>query len=63
MVINESPILARKFEEPLEENMVLAVEPKKGLAGIGMVGIENTFQVTPEGGLNLTADCDEIVIV
>ena len=63
MVINEYPVIARKSDEPLEENMILAVEPKKGLAGIGMVGIENTFQVTPEGGFNLTEDSDAIVIV
>jgi Xaa-Pro aminopeptidase len=63
MVINESPVIARKSEEPLEANMVLAVEPKKALAGLGMVGIENTFLVTPEGGLNLTADDDEIVVL
>ena len=43
--------------------MVLAVEPKKGLPGLGMVGVENTFQVTPEGGVSLTADEDEIVVV
>lgn len=63
MVINEGPVLARKSDEPLEENMVLAVEPKKGLPGLGMVGIENTFRVAPEGGENLTADDDRIVVV
>lgn len=63
MVINEYPVIARKSDEPLEANMILAIEPKKGLAGIGMVGIENTFQVTSEGGLKLTEDCDEIVLV
>jgi len=63
LVINEQPVIARKSEEPLAENMVLAVEPKKGLAGLGMVGVENTFQVTFEGGVNLTADRDEIVMV
>jgi Xaa-Pro dipeptidase len=63
MVINEYPVIARKSDEPLVANMILAVEPKKGLAGIGMVGIENTFQVAFGGGVNLTEDCDEIVIV
>jgi len=63
LVINEPPVIARKSDEPLVENMVLAVEPKKGLAGLGMVGVENTFQVAEEGGLSLTADCDEIVVV
>jgi Xaa-Pro dipeptidase len=63
MVINEYPVIARKSDDPLEENMILAVEPKKGLEGLGMVGIENTFLVAPNGGVNLTQDCDEIVIV
>lgn len=63
MVINEYPVIARKSDDPLVENMVLAVEPKKGLTGLGMVGIENTFRVAPEGGENLTADSDELVVV
>lgn len=63
MVINEGPVIARKSDEPLVANMVLAVEPKKGLPGLGMVGVENTFQVTPEGGMSLTEDNDGIVIV
>lgn len=63
MVINEGPVIARKSDEPLEENMVLAVEPKKALVGIGMVGVENTFQVTSGGGLNLTEDNDQIVVI
>lgn len=52
--IDEWPVLAKGFDEPLQENMVLAVEPKKGIAGIGMVGTENTFVVTPTGGRCLT---------
>ena len=55
------PLLAAVYG--LGVGMVLAVEPKKGLAGIGLVGIENTFQVAPGGGVNLTEDCDEIVVV
>ena len=63
MAINEYPVIANKFDDPLEENMILAVEPKKGLKGLGMVGIENTFQVMSGGGLNLTEDNDEILVV
>lgn len=54
LYVDDWPVIAKGFDEPLEEGMVLAVEPKKGLAGIGMVGIENTFVVTPEGGRSLT---------
>jgi Xaa-Pro aminopeptidase len=63
MTINEYPVIARKFTDPLEENMVIAVEPKKGMAGIGMAGIENTFLVTRSGGENLTADRDDIIVL
>jgi len=36
--------------------MVIALEPKKGIANIGMVGIENTFIVTARGGECITGD-------
>jgi len=52
--IDQYPVIAEGFEEPLEENMVLAVEPKRGIEGLGMVGVENTFVVTPEGGRSIT---------
>ncbi len=54
--IAEDPVIARGFDKPLEENMVIALEPKKGIAGIGMVGTENTFRVTETGGESLTGD-------
>jgi Xaa-Pro aminopeptidase len=63
MTINEYPVIAKKFTDPLEESMVMAVEPKKGMAGIGMAGIENTFLVTQSGGENLTADSDDILVL
>ncbi len=54
LVIDEIPVIAKGFDMPLEENMVLALEPKKGIAHVGLVGIENTFIVTPEGGKCIT---------
>jgi Xaa-Pro aminopeptidase len=54
--IDESPVIAAGFDEPLQEGMVFAVEPKKGVAGVGLVGIENTFIVTPQGGRSLTGN-------
>jgi Xaa-Pro aminopeptidase len=56
LTIDEYPVIAKGFDQPLKENMVLALEPKKGIAGIGMVGIENTFVVTPQGGRCLTGN-------
>ena len=52
--VDEPPAIALGFDEPLVEGMVIALEPKKGIAGVGMVGIENTFIVTPEGGRSIT---------
>ncbi len=52
--VDEMPVIAEGFEEPLKEGMVLALEPKKGIENVGMVGIENTFKVTNEGGICIT---------
>jgi Xaa-Pro aminopeptidase len=52
--IDELPVIADGFDEPLAEGMVLALEPKKGVPGVGMVGTENTYVVTPEGGKSIT---------
>lgn len=52
--VDEPPAIAVGFDEPLVEGMVIALEPKKGIPGVGMVGIENTFIVTPEGGRSIT---------
>ena len=56
LLIDEIPVIANGFNEPLKEGMVLAVEPKKGIKNIGMVGIENTFIVTPKGGECITGN-------
>ncbi|MEG6617550.1 Xaa-Pro peptidase family protein [Peptococcaceae bacterium 1198_IL3148] len=56
LLVDEFPVIAEGFDEPLQEGMVIAVEPKKGIANIGMVGIENTFIITPEGGRCITGD-------
>lgn len=55
------PVIAEGFCEPLETNMTIALEPKKGLAGIGMAGVEETFVVTPEGGRCITGGCSDIL--
>ncbi|NLA38272.1 MAG: aminopeptidase P family protein, partial [Methanomicrobiales archaeon] len=52
--VDEMPVIARGFDEPLEEGMVIALEPKKGVSGVGMVGTENTFVVTRGGGRSIT---------
>ena len=61
--IDEWPVLAEGFDEPLAENMVLALEPKKGLPGVGLVGSENTYRVTPAGGVSLTGSSPGLLLV
>ncbi len=63
LVIDEIPVIARGFEAPLQENMVIALEPKKGIENFGMVGIENTFIVTPEGGKCITGYSNGLIPV
>ncbi len=63
LAVDEYPPLAKGFDQPLQENMFLAVEPKIGIPGTGMVGVENTFQVTSRGGKCITGDSFEPVRV
>jgi len=41
----------------------MAVEPKIGIPDVGMVGVENTFEITRSGGACLTADRFGIVAI
>ncbi len=43
--------------------MTLAIEPKIGLPGFGMVGVENTFEVTSDGGKSLTGQEFDILTI
>ncbi len=63
LLVDEIPVIARGFDEPLEEGMTIALEPKKGIRGVGMVGIENTFVVTPGGGRSITGDSTGLIQV
>jgi Xaa-Pro aminopeptidase len=61
--IDETPVIAEGFDEPLEEGMVLALEPKKGIADVGLVGIENTYVVTSQGGRSITGKSKGLIEV
>jgi len=63
LAIDEFPAIARKIRFPLKKNMVIAIEPKKGLKDIGLVGVENTYLVTEYGGEKLTPGSDDITIL
>ena len=61
--VDETPVIANGFREPLRENMVIAIEPKKGIANIGMVGVEDTYIVTPDGGQCITGGGKNIIVL
>lgn len=63
LAIDEYPVLTSGFDLPFEEGMTIAVEPKIGIPGFGMVGVENTFEVTAHGGKSLTGDNFNIISV
>lgn len=61
--VDELPIIAPKADDVLKENMVVAIEPKKAITGFGLVGSEDTYIVTKDGGRMLTDGEKEIIIV
>lgn len=58
--LNEMPVLTPRSRDILEEGMTIAIEPKFVIPGVGAVGAENTYVVTPEGLRNLTPLSEEI---
>jgi len=62
--IDEYPFIARGFKEQvLEEYMTFAFEPKAVYAGLGAVGIENTFWVADDGLKHLTYSNEELAVL
>lgn len=59
--LDELPVLAQGFKSVLQEGQTIAIEPKFVLPGLGVIGIENTFAVAPEGGVKITDLPDAIV--
>lgn len=60
--LDELPVIASGFDTPLEEGMVLALEPKFVFPD-GAVGLENTYLVTKDGLETLTVFEEEIIYV
>lgn len=61
--LDEYPFLAKKQALPLEEGMVVALEPKLVIPGKGVVGIENSHVVTAKGLEQLTRFDQDIITV
>lgn len=54
--VDEFPVMADRFDEPILPGMVMAIEPKIALPGLGMVGVEDTYEITEQGAACLTGD-------
>lgn len=52
--LDEPPFLARGRKESLAPGMVVAIEPKVLLPGVGVIGVENTYLITADGYERLT---------
>jgi Xaa-Pro aminopeptidase len=59
--INEPPVLTSRSKDLLRPHMVIAVEPKFVLPGIGAVGIEDSFLVTESALEQITHSPEEII--
>lgn len=61
--LDEWPVLADGFTEPLEPGTVFAVEPKMIFPHVGVVGIEDQYAVTAAGGERLTLAAQRLFTV
>lgn len=61
--LDEFPVLAQGFKVPLQAGQTIAIEPKFVFPGKGVIGIENTFAVSNDGGEKITAIGDQIVFL
>lgn len=60
--VDEFPVIAKGFDQPLECGMTIAIEPKIGISGVGMLGSENTYLITDAGAVSLTGEAQEIIL-
>lgn len=61
--LDEFPVIAQGFKVALKAGQTIAIEPKFVIPGEGVIGIENTFAVTEQGGEKLTDIPDDIVFI
>ena len=61
--IDEFPLLARGFSQPLEIGMIFAFEPKFIFPEMGVVALEDDYAVTESGVEKLTHADDRIIVI
>ena len=62
LYVDEFPVLANGFDQPLECGMTIAVEPKISVQGVGLTGSENTYLITESGAVSLTGEPRELIV-
>jgi Xaa-Pro aminopeptidase len=60
--INELPVLFGRSKEFLQSGMVVALEPKFVIPGVGAVGVENTYIIHSDGVECVTAEAPEEIV-
>ena len=63
LCVDELPVIAPNYNVPLEKDMVIAIEPKISIEGVGLVGVEDTYIVSENGGVCITGGNDDIIEV
>ncbi len=58
--VDEHPVLAKRFDKPFENSMIMAVEPKI-VFDDGIVGLESTYLVGDNGGEVLNGQNGEVI--
>ncbi len=61
--LDEYPVLAQGFKVPLQAGQTIAIEPKFVFPEKGVIGIENTFAVSDNGGEKITDIDDRIMFL
>jgi Xaa-Pro aminopeptidase len=61
--LDEWPVLAEGFTDPLEPGCVLAIEPKMIFPGVGVAGIEDQYAVTATGCERLTVSAQRLFTI
>lgn len=61
--IDELPLLAKGFPQPLQSGMVFALEPKFIFPEVGAVALEDDYVVTESGVERLTHADDRIIVI
>lgn len=63
LTVDEYPVIAKGFREPLQNGMFLACEPKIALPGFGMIGMENTYELRNDAAVSVNSAQNEIIFI